>query len=173
MHVLIATDGTLDAAYAAPYVKNLAGDGGRATVVTVVEVNRTMLGELRALFGERPGVTTDQDAEYVGVRSGDASGVSPNWPGDDAMIARYLADQGAQRTAPVVEALRDAGVEHDVVTRDGEDAASVIIDIAGELDADAVVVGPQGSGVFDGLLGSTSTKLARRCPVPVLVLRRP
>lgn len=40
-----------------------------------------------------------------------------------------------------------------------------------DLKADAIVVGAHGSGIFQGLLGSTGTKLARRSPCPVLVMR--
>ena len=40
MHVLIATDGTLDPETAAHFAASLAGPGGAVTVVTVVEINR-------------------------------------------------------------------------------------------------------------------------------------
>ncbi|HSG78854.1 MAG TPA: universal stress protein, partial [Acidimicrobiia bacterium] len=77
------------------------------------------------------------------------------------------------RTGNLAQALRETGLPVDVVAREGEDPAAGIIAIAGELAADAVVVGARGRGFFDGLLGSTGTKVARRCPVPVLVLRQP
>lgn len=171
MHILIATDGTLDAEYATPFVKNLAGPDGQATVVTVVEVNRALIGDLRALFGERAGASTDQDAEYVGVRTRDAAGVSPNWPGDDLMLKRYLDDQTVSRTSSLVESIGATGLDVAVIAREGEDAAGEIIGVIGEIGADALVVGSHGRGFFDGLLGSTGTKLARRAPCPVLVLR--
>lgn len=173
MHIVIATDGTLEPGQAVPYVRNLAGADGRVTVLTVVEINRAMLRDLRALFGERSPARTDMDAEYVGVRTGDASGVSAQWPGDDEMIGRYLEDQAEQRTGELARALQEAGLPVDVVVREGEDPANEIITTSGELDADAVVIGSHGRGFFDGLLGSTGTKVARRCPLPVLVLRRP
>ena len=37
--------------------------------------------------------------------------------------------------------------------------------------ADVVVIGSHGSGVFQGLLGSTGTKIVRRSPRPVLLIR--
>ena len=171
MHVLIATDGTLDVELAIPYANNPAGPDGRITVLTVVEVNRAMLRDLRTLFGERSAPKTDQDAEYVGVRTRDGAGVSAQWPGDDEMLTRYLQDQAEQRTAELAAALRETGKEVHVVARDGEDPASEIIEAVTDLDADVVVVGARGRGIFDGLLGSTGTKLARRCPRPILVLR--
>jgi nucleotide-binding universal stress UspA family protein len=58
----------------------------------------------------------------------------------------------------------------DVQVREGE-AASGIISAATELGVDVVCVGSHGKGLFDGFLGSTSTKLARRCPTPILIIR--
>ncbi len=67
MHVLIATDGTLDEAMATRFGSALAGPEGLVTVLTVIEVNRNMLRDLRAIYGERHPPHIDQDAEYVGI----------------------------------------------------------------------------------------------------------
>lgn len=169
MHVLIATDGTLDPETTAHFASSLAGPDGAVTVVTVVEINRNMLRDLRVLFGERRVDSSHQDAEYVGVgRYG--SSVGADWPGDEEMIARYLNDQRELRTAPLVAALESAGLAPDVRVVEGE-AAPGIIALAKELDPDVLCVGSHGHGLFDGLLGSTSTKLARRSPVPILIIR--
>lgn len=170
MHVLIATDGTMDAGKAGPFAKALAGPDGRVTVLTVVEVNRNLLRDLRAIYGERQPPQIDQDAEYVGIRD-TSTGPDSSWPGDDEMIARYLDQQSADRTASLAAWLDEAGVEAAVVNREGENAAAEIIAGARELEADVLLVGSHGSGLFEGLLGSTGIKLTRRSPVPVLVLR--
>jgi nucleotide-binding universal stress UspA family protein len=170
MHVLVATDGTLDPEKAARFATSLAGDGGKVTVATVVEINRNLLRDLRELFGERHVDASHQDAEYVGVKHNAGSGVGADWPGDDEMLARYLNDQKEARTGPVVSAFEAAGLEPDVQVLEGE-AAPTIIRLAGDIEADVVCVGSHGRGLFDGFLGSTSTRVARRSPVSIVIIR--
>lgn len=171
MHVLVATDGTLDPERTTPFVTALAGSDGRVTVLSIVEINRNMLRDLRSLYGERSVGRTDQDAEYVGLQPDASSGVTPDWPGDDQMLTRYLEDQAERRTASMLRALQSAGVAAEAVAREGEDAARGIIAAIPELGADVVCVGSHGRGLFEGVLGSTGTKLARRAPCPVLIIR--
>lgn len=170
MHVLLATDGTLDPGKSVPFAAALAGPDGTVTVITVVEINRNLLRDLRELFGERLVDPPHQDAEYVGMTGNTGSSVGPDWPGDDQMLARYLHDQRDARTGSLVAALREAGIEPDVRVVEGE-AAPAIVALATELEVDVVCVGSRGRGLFDGFLGSTSTKLARRSPTPVLIIR--
>lgn len=171
MHVLIATDGTLDPGQAASFAASLVEADGKVTVVTVVEINRNLLRDLRGLFGERQVNPVDQDAEYVGLTTSGAASVGADWPGDDEMLARYLADQREARTGPLVAALEGQGIEPGVLAVEGDAAANAILATAADLNADVICVGSKGRGVFDGFLGSTSTKLARRAPTPVLILR--
>jgi len=170
MKVLIATDGSLDAERTAEFAAGLAGSDGSVTVMTFIEINRNLLRDLRSLFGERVVDTPHQDAEYVSMRPAGNATVGADWPGDDEMLHRYLDDQRAARTGELAAALSERGIEHEVIAREGE-AAGGIIAAAGEMDADVVCVGSTGGGLFDGLLGSTSTKVARRCPTPVLIIR--
>lgn len=170
MHVVIATDGTMDAAAAGRFGTALAGDGGKVTVLTIVEVNRNLLRSLRAIYGERHPPPIDQDAEYVGVQTSGAP-LQAGWPGDDEMIARYLDQQREARTTALAAAFEEAGVDVEVEAREGEDPAAGILAALAEIGPDVVVVGSHGSGLFEGLLGSTGTKVARRSPCPVLVLR--
>ena len=67
MHVMVATDGSLDAKKAAAFAANLTGDDGRVTVLTVVEVPRQMLDDMRRASADairnrprrcRPGVSS-------------------------------------------------------------------------------------------------------------------
>jgi nucleotide-binding universal stress UspA family protein len=169
MHVLVATDGTLDPEETTRFATALAGSDGSITVLTVVEINRNLLRDLRELFGERTMDASHQDAEYVGVQRFD-SPVGADWPGDDEMLQRYLDDQKEMRTGPLATALTEAGATVTVEVREGE-AAPEIVDAATGHDADVICIGSHGRGLFDGFLGSTSTKLARRSPVPVLIIR--
>ncbi len=170
MNVLIATDGTLDPAKTAGFASALAGAEGSVTVLTVVDINRNLLRDLRELFGERHVDASHQDAEYVGLNPNAGSPVGPDWPGDDEMLGRYLADQKDARTDSLVEALGALDIAPEVLVEEGE-AASTILSIATDLGVDVLCIGSHGKGLFEGLLGSISTKLARRSPAPVLIIR--
>lgn len=66
--------------------------------------------------------------------------------------------------------LREAGVRHRMVLEDGR-AATVISDVADEVDADLIVVARRGRGGFAALLlGSVSHELTLHCQRPVLVI---
>jgi nucleotide-binding universal stress UspA family protein len=68
--------------------------------------------------------------------------------------------------------LADAGVEFEVMVEEGYPAAS-IMKIAKTRSASLVVVGRRGRGGFaEMLLGSTSTQVAQRSAVPVVVVPR-
>ena len=171
MHVLIATDGELDPGDAARFAAALAGVEGRVTILTVIEIPRRLLAELRDVMGEQSPVAVDTDEEYVGYAP-DATTPPAGWPGDDAMIARYLEDKKHQITEPVFTALAELGVSADQVVSEGEDAATVILEQIDSGGVDVLVIGSHGQGLFQGLLGSIGTKLVRRSPRPVLVVRQ-
>lgn len=171
MHVLIATDGQIDPAMGADLATRLAGTDGRITVLSVVEVPRRLLADLRTgFFGDITEQAVSVDHETVTIQ--ETFDPSAGWPGDDAMIERYLSDQGSTRTEPLVAALRTHGIEPDVVIREGESPTSAILDAITELEADVVCIGSHGQGLFEGLLGSVGTKLTRLAPVPLLLIRR-
>ncbi len=179
MHVLVATDGRIDPEEAAAFAAPLAGPAGRVTVMTVVEIPRRLLDDLRDAMGQLREVAIDSDAEYVTpppapvvAGSSEPATETPRaWPGDDAMIARYLEDKRIAYTEPVVEALRARGVAAEGIVEEGENAAGTILRRLDELGADVIVIGAHGQGYFEGLLGSTGTKVVRRSPKPVLVLK--
>lgn len=169
MHILVATDGTLDLVKAAPLVARLAGDDGTVTVLSVVEIPRRMLAELRTVYGDRPAAPVDSDAEYVGLAANQPSSVG--WPGDDAMVDRYLTDKREEIIQPILRTLEEAGVNATGDVLEGENAAAVILAAIKDQSADVVCLGSHGSGRFEGLLGSTGTKVTRHSPCPVLVIR--
>ena len=170
MHVLVATDGTLDTQQAANFAASLAGSDGSTTVATIVRVPRMLLTDLRKDYGEMGGVDIDSDAEYVGSPSVD-TGTPRGWPGDDAVIAQYLGDKRIERCRPVVTAIRDAGGAAESVVREGDDTANAIIALSQEIGAGTIVIGSHGGHGFKGLLGSTVSKIVRRAECPVLVVR--
>ena len=170
MHVLVATDGKLEPESAARYAERLAGDRGRVTVLTVIEIPRRLLSELRTVMGEHPTAEIDSDVEYV-ERPTRGTGTPRSWPGDDVIIDRYLADKRFEYAQPVIDAIGNPELEAAGVVVEGEDAAKTILDQAEALGADVLIIGSHGQGVFQGLLGSTGTKLMRRAPIPVLLLR--
>lgn len=168
MKTLIATDGSMDVAKVARAAQGF-GDG-EVIVMTVVEVPRTLLSDLRSVYGERHEPHISTDAEYVTIPPPEPT-VGRGWPGDDEMIARYVEDQKGRRTGPVVAALSEVGVTATVQAPEGENPVDVILKACRDEDIDLLVVGTHGSGRFEGLLGATSTKLSRRAPCSVLIIR--
>lgn len=169
MHVLVATDGELDAQKGADFAVRLAGQGGKVTVLTAVEIPRSLIGELRSAYGSRDEILM-LDRETVDVRpTGSVEG--SGWPGDDAMLDRYIHDVTEERTAPLVAALKEAGVDPEVAGVEAETAAPTIIAEATSRGADVICVGSHGKGRFEGFLGSVSQRVSRLAPCPVLVIR--
>ncbi len=170
MHVLIATDGAIDVKTALRFATDLSGPTGRVTVLTVVEVPRAFLEDMRSRWGaaHAAGVIADVEFATAPVMPQEAP---RGWPGDNAMIERYLSDKRDQHTSPMVAALRAAGVEAEGSVVESENVTEAIIDQLETIGADVVVIGSHGQGLFQGLLGSTGTKIVRRCPKPVLLIR--
>ena len=73
--------------------------------------------------------------------------------------------------ATVRSALEERGVETEARVVESEDVAPTIMEQLVTLDAEVVVIGSHGQGLFQGLLGSIGTKIVRRSPRPVLLLR--
>ena len=170
MHVLVATDGEIEASTAAEFAALLAGADGRVTVLTVVEIPRTFLNDVRDHWGPGDGASVVADYTFVETPSARQDGPT-GWPGDDAMIDRYLADKLSRNTAPLVDALAQRGINVDARVVESENVTPTIIEQVIGLDADVVVIGSHGQGLFQGLLGSTGTKVVRRSPRPVLLIR--
>lgn len=168
MHVLVATEGQLDPAAVAKFVAPLTTDGGRATVLTVIEVPRAMLADLRSHFNDaQPPMLVRTDVETMTA----TEPLEPprSWPGDDAIIEQYLAGKEDEICRPLVDALTEQGINAESKLVEGK-AAQGILDTAGELDADVIVIGSHGAGFFEGLLGSTGTKVIRLAKRPVLLI---
>ncbi|MGI9647411.1 MAG: universal stress protein [Acidimicrobiia bacterium] len=169
MHIVVATDGSLDPAKTASLVSSHA-EGSTITVLTVVEIPRRLLADLREVYGERSGPVVDADGEYVGAAP-QQPGVTFDFPGEDAIIEQYLTNQLDERTGPLVAALKAASLEPNVEILDGENGAKLILDYLRAKKADLVVLGARGRGLFEGMIGSTGTKVARLAPCSVLLVR--
>jgi len=169
LHIVVATDGSLDPEMTARFVAPYA-EGNTVTVLTAVEIPRRLLAELRAVYGERPNPKVDSDGEYVGL-SPSGPGMDPDFPGDDRMIDLYLTNQLEERTAAMVAGLKEAGMSVEVEILEGENGAKLILDFLRAEKADLVVMGTTGRGLFEGMLGSTGSKVARHAPCSVLLIR--
>ncbi len=170
MQILIATDGTLNVDKASALAGRLAGEEDTVTVITVVEVPRNLLEDLRSFYvTPAPKVRIDEDQEYVDQPT--SGTVSSHWPGDDAIIARYITDQTEKRTQQLRQALESQGIRAGVVVRESDAPARTILELVAELEADVLCIGTHGRGRFEGLLGSTGTKLTRLAPCDVILIR--
>jgi nucleotide-binding universal stress UspA family protein len=83
-----------------------------------------------------------------------------------------IEKRAEQLTAGVAERLRASGLTAEATVRDG-DPRSVIVDEAGEWDADLVVVGSHGyTGLKRLLLGSVAQSVVAHAPCSVEVVRK-
>ena len=169
MHIVVATDGSLDPVMTAGFVGPHA-NGTAVTVLTAVEIPRRLLADLRAVYGEQPAPLVDSDGEYVGIAPS-GSAIDFDFPGDDRMIDQYLSNQLEERTAAMVTALKEAGMNVDVEILEGENGAKLILEFLRAKKADLIVMGTTGRGLFEGMLGSTGAKVARHAPCSVLLIR--
>ena len=170
MQILIATDGNLDPEFAADLAARLAEEGDTVTVATVIEVPRTLLTELRAFYRTPPPqAAIDEDHEYVGQPT--SGTLTKQWPGDDAMIARYVADKKTKRTNPLKQALEAKGLKPVIIAKESDAPASTIVGLVAEHGADILIIGTHGRSRLEGLLGSTGTKLARLAPCSLILVR--
>lgn len=170
MKVVISTDGNVDPQKAAEMGAALVGDRGSVTVLTVVEVPRKVIAAMREASEEGDGAVARQvNVGHSHVRAGDPE--PTRWIGDDAAIERYIAARTTEATTDLIEALEARDVGTTLVTLESENTATTIIEAVEEMGADVLIIGTHGLGRFEGLLGSISTKLARRAGCSVLLVR--
>jgi nucleotide-binding universal stress UspA family protein len=169
MHVLVATEGQLDATTVAKFVGPLTRDGGHVTVLTVIEVPRAMLQDLRSHFNDTPPPRL-LHGDMEGMISTDPIEPPRSWPGDDAMIEQYLTRKKDEICRPLEKEMRAAGIDVTSEVAEGRPAQGILA-AASSLEADLIVIGSHGAGLFEGLLGSTGTKVTRLARRPVLLLR--
>jgi nucleotide-binding universal stress UspA family protein len=71
----------------------------------------------------------------------------------------------------IVTALADRGVTAEPTAIESEDVVAEILRFATDGRYDVILIGTHGQGRFDGLLGSTSTKLIRKAHCSVMTIR--
>ena len=148
--ILLATDGSEDAAFAARTAVNLANEtGSELHVVYVEEVPRRL--------------STSESTSLEGM-------IDPEF---EEQMRQHAQAAASQLLEEQVQKIMEAGGEiARAHPRFGRPYAE-IVHLAEELDAGIVVVGSQGeSGVRRALLGSVSDSVVRHAHCPVLVVRR-
>lgn len=171
MHVLVATDGILDPEEVATFAGPLAGEGGTVTVLVVVEIPRTLLEDMRAAYGQESAINTFGLRQEVGAPAARAD-QPKSWPGDDSVIERYLSDRLKRGASPIVDFLNERGIEAEGVVVEHENIGDGILEQVTDRDADVLVIGSYGQDAIHGVMGSIGTKVVRRSPKPVLLIRR-
>ena len=170
MHVMVATDGSLDPETTAELVANLAGKDGQVTVFSAVEVPRQLLHDMRTATADSNDELARAFTVEYRAEQADAPPVS-HWIGDDAVVESYVSRKVGDRTNGLAAALRARSVDHTVVGVEAENPARTILDAVDEHSVDVLCIGTHGLGRFEGLLGSISTKLARNASCSVLLVR--
>lgn len=177
MHILVATDGTLDPEHASEAIARWYKDGDDVTVFTAMNIPADFVEHLGDP-GIKQAATVALEAGQ-GFTSGDriAERLAPSRdthaaPPTDTPFIKALTKSANERTAPLVAALQKRGIpaEGKWTTTNNKTARSILTAV-NLYESELVVIGTHGHGRFEGLLGSTGTKLVRRSPVTVMVLR--
>jgi nucleotide-binding universal stress UspA family protein len=179
MNILIATDGTLDSREVADAVERFLTKDDSVTVFTSMNIPTEFLRGLNDSGVQGASQIALEAGQTLGAGDRAAERLAPTLPAKpmpkaDSPVLAALASSAHARTKPLVDALRMKGIEANSLWRSTENktARNILITVK-ELDIDLLVIGSHGYGQFEGLLGSTGTKLVRHSPTSVLVLRRP
>ncbi|MBT8202300.1 MAG: universal stress protein [Acidimicrobiia bacterium] len=153
MNVLIATAGVLPPDPVAAIIARLVDPRDQVCVVTVLEIPRSFLNEIRSeewrpLTERNPGLDEEEDA----------------------VIARYVEERGKRLTDPVIAALHNRDIEAKPLHLEGEDKAAAIIAAAEEIDAGLVVLGATRHIFAESAWESISARVMADTRRPVLVV---
>jgi nucleotide-binding universal stress UspA family protein len=92
----------------------------------------------------------------------------------DSPVLHALASSAMSRTKPVVDALKERGIKATATWRTTESkTANTVLAKVKDFGADLLIIGSHGRGQYEGMLGSTGTKLVRLAPASVMVIRNP
>ena len=174
MHILVATDGVLSPELAADCVARFYADGDVVEVFTAVNVPTEFLRGLGDSGIESASQIALEAAQGLGDRAAEqlAKKSGHQELHGDSPVLKALAGTARKRTQPVVDALEGRGVpaRGSWSASENRTARTIIARIKSH-NVGLLVIGSHGHGRFEGLLGSTGTKLVRMSPAPVLVVK--
>ena len=145
MHVLIATTGVLSPEPVVDFTRQLLGQHGKVTLITVIEVPHDFLSGLE-----------DEPVDQSGMA-----------------IDRYLEERGHRLVQPVVQALESAQIPYEVIYVEGTDPAAAISGAAEDVEADVVVLGATRQIFRQDAWESVSARVMLESGKPVLVVPGP
>jgi nucleotide-binding universal stress UspA family protein len=179
LNILVATDGVLDKERAADAVARWYDDGDEVIVFTAMNVPTESLRGLGQSGVSGAAQIAHEAGQTLGAGDRAAERLVSSMPPEprartDSPVLAAMASSAAARTKPVVDALKAKGVKSKATWRATESkTANTILAKVKDADVDLLIIGSQGRGQFEGLLGSTGTKLVRLAPASVLVIRNP
>lgn len=179
MNILVATDGTLRSDRAADAVARWYEEGDTVTVFTTLNVPTDFLRGL-----EKSGVSAASEIAHeagqtlsAGDRAAErlAGSMATKRKGTEGSpVLKAMASTATMYTKPIVDALKERGIEAKATWRGTESKTTkTILAKVKDSDIDLLIIGSHGRGQFEGKLGGTGTKLVRYAPASVLVIRNP
>lgn len=153
MRILVATTGVLPAGPVADFCERLIGEDDKVTVMTVVQVPRSFL---QALDDDvRRSFLDDQSDESAAA---------------EEKAARYLEERGQRAVDPICASLAAAGIDSDVRFVEGDDPAEAIIQTAGAVAAEMVIMGATRRLFTEEAWRSVSARVMVNSHLPVLLV---
>ena len=175
--ILIATDGTLDDEQTANVVARLYEAGDEVCIMTAIEFPREFLSSVAKLANveDVAKFATEAGAGVLGIGGGakaaERFALRPKEM-DQHPLGDYFAKTAHDRTDSLRELLRERDVDAVAAWACTEhQTARTILNIAEAYEADILVIGAKGGGRFEGALGSTVTKVVRRAPMNVVIVK--
>ncbi len=177
MNILVATNGTLNPTTATDAVVRLHDEGDTVVVYTAINYPAEFLkrlgesgvkeaSDIALAAGHQLG-SGDRAAERLAHKREHQDGAPI-----DSRVAGVLEATASDLTDPIVAALAAKGVSATSAWSTTENrTAKSIMAYAKQHNSDVIVIGSHGRGRFEGLLGSTGTKLVRLASASVFVLR--
>jgi len=179
VNTLVATDGVLDPDFVVEALSRFCRDDDKVMVFTAINVPSDFLRGLGAAGIQGAATIAHEAGATLGAGDRSAERLMPvsstTVPRDsESPMVSALAATAHSRTRPIMEALKEKGIKAKALWQVTDNrTAKTILTAAKVHDADLIVIGSHGAGKYEGLLGSTGTKLVRRAKANVLVLRNP
>lgn len=178
MHILIATDGTLNPTKTADAVARWYEDGDEVTVFNAVSIPTDFLRGLSDSGVEAASAIAHEAGSGTSAGDRAAQQLAPEYhkrashAPAESPVAAAMASEAQRIAKPIVDALAERNVPAKAAWRSTEHSITkAIVQEIAIRDAELLVIGSHGRGRFEGLLGSTGTKLVRQTPIDLLLIR--